>query len=90
MAIDEHSNHESGLVVHADKPLIGIVFIEDGHEVTHYFADESEARAAVAARRVSRTDDFAGIWRDLDWEEAVEALDRIRHESTPTPPIDEL
>jgi hypothetical protein len=24
----------------------------------------------------------------MDWEEMVEALDRIRHESKPTPPIE--
>ena len=31
-----------------------------------------------------------GAWSDMDWEETLEALDRIRHESTPTPPIDDL
>ena len=31
-----------------------------------------------------------GAWSDMDWEETREALDRIRHESTPTPPIDDL
>jgi hypothetical protein len=28
-----------------------------------------------------------GAWRDLDWDETVAALDRIRHESKPTLPI---
>jgi hypothetical protein len=31
---------------------------------------------------------LAGAWSDLDWDETVEVLDRIRHESVPTPPID--
>lgn len=31
-----------------------------------------------------------GSWSDLDWEETVAALDRIRHESGPTPPIEDL
>lgn len=31
---------------------------------------------------------LAGAWSDLDWDEMYEALDRIRHESEPTPPID--
>jgi hypothetical protein len=29
-----------------------------------------------------------GAWEDLDWEEFSTELDRIRHESRPTPPID--
>jgi hypothetical protein len=33
---------------------------------------------------------LAGAWSDLDWEEASDALGRIRHESEPTPPIHEL
>jgi hypothetical protein len=33
---------------------------------------------------------LAGAWADLDWEEAHDELDRIRHESDPTPPIDDL
>jgi hypothetical protein len=28
-----------------------------------------------------------GAWSDLDWDETVAALDQIRHESKPTPPI---
>ena len=32
---------------------------------------------------------LAGAWSDLDWEEMVDELDRIRHANTPTPPIDE-
>jgi hypothetical protein len=33
---------------------------------------------------------LAGAWADLDWEEAEAELDRIRHESQPTPPITDL
>ena len=29
-----------------------------------------------------------GAWSDLDVEEMLDALDRIKHESKPTPPID--
>lgn len=31
---------------------------------------------------------LAGAWRDLAWDDEVEALDRIRHASRPTPPIE--
>jgi hypothetical protein len=30
---------------------------------------------------------LAGAWSHLDWDDMVEMLDRIRHESKPTPPI---
>ena len=33
---------------------------------------------------------LAGAWSDLDWDEAEKELDRIRHESNPTPPITDL
>lgn len=29
-----------------------------------------------------------GAWADLDWDEATAELDRIRHQTTPTPPLD--
>jgi hypothetical protein len=71
-----------------DQPLIGIIFEEDGREVVRYFADEESADAAVGDRALAEALAAIGSWSDLDWEEMVEALDRIRHESTPTPPIE--
>jgi hypothetical protein len=77
-------------VVQPDRPLIGIFTVEDGQEVVRYFADEAEADAAVALETVAAARALAGAWVDLDWDEAVEELDRIRHESLPTPPIEAL
>jgi hypothetical protein len=34
--------------------------------------------------------DRIGAWSDIPWEQMEEDLDTIRHESQPTPPIDEL
>jgi hypothetical protein len=34
--------------------------------------------------------DRIGAWSDIPWEQMEEELDTIRHESQPTPPIDEL
>ena len=31
---------------------------------------------------------LAGAWGERDWEEVEQELDRIRHESPPTPPIE--
>jgi hypothetical protein len=76
------------LVATADQPLIGIVLEEDGQQVVRYFADEAAADAAVADHALARALAAIGSWRDLDWNETAEALDRIRHESVPTPPIE--
>jgi hypothetical protein len=69
--------------------LIGIVLVEDGEEVVRYFTEETEADAAVA-QVVAGRHSLAGAWADLDWDDAVATLDRIRHDSAPTPPIDAL
>lgn len=69
-------------------PLIGIPVEEDGREVVRYFTDEAEADKAFASRKHRDVRHLAGVWKDLDWDAAVDELDRIRHESKPTPPID--
>jgi hypothetical protein len=68
-------------------PLIGIIFEENGHEVVRYFTEEKAADAAVSHNATQKALDVIGAWSDLDWDETVQALDRIRHESKPTPPI---
>lgn len=89
MAAQRRSTSTSALTVNPDRPLIGIVLLEEGGEVVRYFADEADADAAVS-RIVSGSRSLAGVWADLDWEDAVDALDCIRHESEPTAPIDVL
>ena len=76
------------LLVQDNQPLIGIPFEENGHEVVRYFTDEQAADAAVAYSTTQAALSVIGAWSDLDWEEMVETLDRIRHESQPTPPIE--
>jgi hypothetical protein len=90
MAAQQQPSRAPGLSVRADRPHIGIVRFEGGQEVTHYFADEADADAAVAAQTVADARALAGAWSDLDWEEMVEELDRIRHANPPTPPIEDL
>jgi hypothetical protein len=70
--------------------LIRVVLIEDGREVVCYYADEAAAEAALSKRAGAEARALAGAWADLDWDEMVEALDRIRDESEPTPPIETL
>ncbi len=82
----EHLPHPS-IDARSTQPLVG-VFVDDTSDVVRYFVDEqadtpaqpsADAQAALAA---------IGAWSDLDWEELAEDLDRIRHASPPTPPLD--
>lgn len=76
-----------GLVVSKDEPLIGILLEENGHEVTLFFSNEEEATRAVSATSRLEALELAGAWKDLDWDQMAKELDRIRHDSPPSPPI---
>jgi hypothetical protein len=84
----EGQRHRGTLVVRGDQPLIGIPAEEPGQLVTRYFADEEEADRVLGQDGVRRALSAIGAWSHLDWDETERALDRIRHEGTPTPPID--
>jgi hypothetical protein len=74
------------LTVPSNQPLIGVIEQQDGQEVTRYFTEEPEAVPADDAAQAALG--VIGAWSDLDWDEMERELDRIRHESPPTPPID--
>jgi hypothetical protein len=78
------------IIVRDGQPLIGVPVRENGQEVTCYFTDEDAADAATPPTSVQRALSLIGAWSDLDWDDALRELDRIRHESTPTPPITDL
>ncbi|MEA2642049.1 MAG: hypothetical protein QOF51_3443 [Chloroflexota bacterium] len=78
------------VVAQDDQPLIGLPFEQDDRDVTCYFVDESAADAAGADDATQDALSAIGVWRDLDWNETEQALDRIRHESRPTPLITDL
>ena len=78
----------TSLSVREDQPLIGVITRENGKDVTRYFTDDEAADAATAPASVQRALSLLGAWSDLDWDEALDELDRIRHESRPTPPIE--
>jgi hypothetical protein len=75
-----------GLTIRGSQPLIGLIEQQNGQEVTRYFTEEPGATASDGA--VQAALGAVGAWSDLDWHEMEEALDRIRHESPPSPPID--
>jgi hypothetical protein len=70
------------------QPLIGIIVRENGQEVTRYFADEAAADATISKDDIQAALAAIGAFSDLDFDEMMDELDRIRHESKPTPPID--
>jgi hypothetical protein len=76
------------LIVRDDQPLIGIIMPDNGQEVTHYFAGETAADAATSQSDIQAALSAIGAFSDLDFDEMLDDLDRIRHESKPTPPID--
>ena len=77
-----------GFEVGQDQPLIGIPVRTKGRELVHYFTDEQEAEDAAPPASVQRALSLLGAWRDIDSQDAMDELDRIRHESRPTPPIE--
>lgn len=50
-------------------------------------ATQKKAKARTSVKEALA---LAGAWADLPSEHLEEELDRIRHESKPTPPIDTL
>ena len=70
------------------QPLIGIPFQENGKEVIRYFSEEAQADKAVSEDAKQKALALAGAWSDLDFDEMLDALDHIRHDSKPTPPIE--
>ena len=76
------------LVAESDQPLIAIPLDEDGREGVRYLVAEAVSDAAQLERVTREALGVIGAWDDLDWDELEAALDRIRHESRPTPPIE--
>jgi hypothetical protein len=69
------------------QPLIGVIAEEQGTEVVRYFTAEQDAEREMVEDTTQAALALAGVWSDLAWDELMEALDRIRHDSPPTPPL---
>lgn len=78
----------TSLSVDGDRPLVGVPMRENGREVVRYFAEGPGEDTSLPPDVLRRARAAIGSWSDMDWEETKAALDRIRHESEPTPPID--
>ena len=72
----------------SSQPLIGIPFEENGQEIIRYFSEEALRNDALSSENVEQVLELAGAWEKLSWEDMASSLDRIRHQSTPTPPVE--
>jgi hypothetical protein len=81
----EESAHDGAVPVDEAEPIRTLITSRDGCEVMFDDADDAFVNDETARNALS----VFGAWSDLDWDEAAEALDRIRHESSPTPPLNE-
>lgn len=79
---------ESQPVVHPGQAPFGL-FLDPESDELAYFPTEEAAEAAISDRAIEATLNSAGMWSDLDWDEMEAALDRIRHEVSPSRPFDE-
>lgn len=86
----DHITPEStALAVPAEQPLVGVLLDEDGRQVVQYFAGEQPLRTVMDTdERLRAALAVVGAWSDLDWDGFSAELDRLRHESPPTPPIE--
>jgi hypothetical protein len=84
-----HQQVQEFTSVQADpgQPLIGVMTEEQGIEVVRYFTTEQDADRVLVEDTTQAALALAGAWSDLAWDELEQALDRIRHESPPTPPL---
>jgi DNA/RNA-binding domain of Phe-tRNA-synthetase-like protein len=83
----QYVQESAGLQGDRGQPLIGVIAEEQGHEVVRYFTEEQEADRAMVQNTTQDALALVGAWSDLEWDELEKALDSIRHESHPTPPL---
>jgi len=60
---------------------------ENSHDVALLTPVDTERKQQTNRQAIEETLALAGSWKDLDFDDMIEQLDRIRHESTPTPPL---
>jgi hypothetical protein len=86
----EPAHISQGLPTRRSQPLIGVPTGEGTDEGVRYFTSEDEADRFLSKDQegVKKALSAIGGWSDLDFDEMLDALDKIRHQSKPTPPID--
>lgn len=80
MATREVTRRE-GIIVPEGEELIAIPDEIDGQPIVRYFTSDEEADAAFGEESIEEALALIGSWGDLDWEETIEAFERIRRKS---------
>jgi hypothetical protein len=85
-----HPRH--GFIARRGEPLIGAPTGPAADDGVLYFISEEEADEALSVDQASiqRALSLAGAWAELDTEDGpdpLDELDRMRHQSKPTPPL---
>lgn len=82
---------DDAFIATEDEPLYAIpIDGPHGEAYTLYTSDEHPFDTATERADIEAALALFGAWSDLDWAEAEEELYHIRHDSTPTPPIEDL
>ena len=77
----------STITARPDQALVAIPGFEDGHAVVYYQLDEPVAGDGSDLPRIARVRALAGVWSDLDGDDMLDELDRIRHANPPSPAV---
>jgi hypothetical protein len=60
---------------------------ENSHDVALLTPVDTERKQQTNRQAIEEILALAGSWKDLDSDDMLEQLDRIRHASKPTPPL---
>jgi hypothetical protein len=85
---EQHESFLESLMVREDQGLIDVVVGDNGSEATRNFTDAGEVDGTVIDANTQAALQAISTWADLDWDEAVEDLDRIGRQTEPSPPLD--
>lgn len=88
MSAERQPIHHPHMIVRGDRPLIGVLAPDPEADAVTYFTDEDAADQTVTDAAVEDALALAGAWSDVPWDEIEAGLDRIRHQSEPTPPLE--
>ena len=79
---------KADLIVGRKQMLFAVPVDDDGEESIRYVVEAVDGDSQPDDEDIQQALNVIGAWSDLDWEEAADELDRIRHGSQPTPPLE--
>jgi len=69
----------SSLTAQRKQLVFAIPVDEDGREEMRYFTEEDDQGTSSHEEDIQEALSVIGAWSDLDWDQTIEELDRIRH-----------